>query len=209
MNNTLSQRHALFSTLHFELVDGGIVVTHRSPSSGFQERFSLFELSDSTEREMHREWGWVIVAVVVALLSMPFFQDAARVRAPGPAWVALGILVASAVCVHMYFKRSWDRVIFRRWQDNRSAFVMWHDQPNPSEFEAFYTMLIDLVRRARLNPRMTPEQKMEVYTQHFQFLVDEDVVPAEQANQLLEQKRAALRNESSRVVSLVKKAQTE
>ncbi len=209
MSNTLTQRHALFSTLHFEIVDGGIVVTHRSPSSGFQERFSLFELSDSTEREMHREWGWVLLAVVVALLSGPFFQDAIQLRAMGAVWVALGVLGASGVCVFMYFKRSWDRVIFRRWQDNRSAFVMWHDKPNAAEFEAFYTNLTDLIRRSRLNPRMTPDQKMEVYTQHFQFLVDEDVVPADQANQFLEQKRASLRSEPSRVISLVKKAQPE
>jgi hypothetical protein len=105
----------------------------------------------------------------------------------------------------MYFKRSWDRVIFRRWQDNRSAFVMWHDKPSAPEFETFYATLVDLIRRARLNPRMTPDQKMEVYTQHFQFLVDEDVVSAEQANQYLEQKRAALRSEQSKVISLVKK----
>jgi hypothetical protein len=205
MSNTLTQRHALFSTLHFEIVDGGVVVTHRSPSSGFQERFSLFELSDSTEREMHREWGWVVIAVVVALLAGPFFQDAVRLRALAPAWIALGVLAVSTVCVFMYFKRSWDRVIFRRWQDNRSAFVMWHDKPSAPEFETFYATLVDLIRRARLNPRMTPDQKMEVYTQHFQFLVDEDVVSAEQANQYLEQKRAALRSEQSKVISLVKK----
>jgi len=205
MSNTLTQRHALFSTLHFEIVDGGVVVTHRSPSSGFQERFSLFELSDSTEREMHREWGWVVIAALVALLSVSFFQDAFRLRALVPAWIGFGVLAAATVCVFMYFKRSWDRVIFRRWQDNRSAFVMWHNKPGAQEFETFYSTLVDLIRRARLNPRMTPDQKMEVYTQHFQFLVDEDVVSAEQANQFLEQKRASLRSEQSKVISLVKK----
>lgn len=209
MGNTLIQRHALFSTLRFEITDGAIVVTHRSPSSGFQERFSLFELSDNTEREMHREWAWIVIAALVALLSLPFFQDAIQLRAMGPAWVAGGVLAAAGVCVFMYFKRSWDRVIFRRWQDNRSAFVMWHNQPDAREFESFYGTLIDLVRRARLNPRMTPDQKMDVYTQHLQFLVDENVVSADQANQFLEQKRASLCSEPARVISLVKKARTE
>jgi ribosomal protein S16 len=64
--------------------------------------------------------------------------------------------------------------------------------------------LIDNIRRARLNPRMTPDQRMEIYTQHLQFLVDEGVVTTDQANELLEQKRIALRSEKPKVVSLVK-----
>jgi hypothetical protein len=204
MSGMLKQRHALFSTLNFEIVDGGVIVTHHSPSSGFQERFSFFELSENTEREMHREWPWLVAAALMIPLAALFVNDALRLQTWTPAWAATGIACAAVVCGYQYFRRSWDRVIFRRWQDDRSAFFMWYNKPDPEEFASFHDTLIDNIRRARLNPRMTPDQRMEIYTQHLQFLVDEGVVTTDQANELLEQKRIALRSEKPKVVSLVK-----
>ena len=63
--------------------------------------------------------------------------------------------------------------------------------------------LIEKVRTTRVNPKLSPEQKLEVYGRSLAFLVQEQVLTADEASSFYERREKAFARERANVISLV------
>lgn len=198
----LEQRHGPFFKRRYEIADNEIVITDRRLAGGGTSRFQIFELSDKTEREISRRPGWLAAAAIAAIPAGLFIKDAISMQATFPLVPAGFFLVCSLALSMMYFYQSYDKIIFNNWQTGKWMFVIWNNKPNKAAFDAFYEALVEEIRKTRVNPRISPEQRLDIYAKQLQFLVEETVLSADEARKILERKERSMKQEKAPVVSI-------
>lgn len=198
MTMKLEQRRGLFNRRTYEIIDKEIVITSRTLTSGDTSKYQIFDISDNTVREFKRDWGSIFWALLVFLPSIPIMQDAMDLKDFYPLFAAAGFWMLSLVFVMRYFQKSYDKIIFKRWQDDLGLFVVWNNKPNKELFENFYEKLMEEIRKTKISPKLSLEQKLEIYRNHLLFLIDEDVISQVEANDIYERKKKAMEKERER-----------
>jgi hypothetical protein len=197
------QRHGLFYRRTYEIVGSEIVIENSRLASGDTARYQIFDLADTTERYFERAWGWLAAAAALALFSIPFVADAIHLRAGFPL-VAAALCWLGVACLWLaYLDKSYDKIVFNHWQTGKGVFVIWNNNPNKAEFERFVGALLEKIRSIRVNPKLSPEQKLDIYGRQLAFLVQENVLTAEEAKAFYERKEKAFARDKANVVSIV------
>ena len=199
----LVQRHGLFHTRTYEIVGNEIVIENNRLASGDTAHYQIFDLAEATERYYERAWRWIAGAAILVLFSIPFVVDAIRLGAGFPLVAAGMCWLGAAALGYGYLERSFDKVVFNHWQTGKGLFVVWYNKPSKQAFEAFMDALIEKVRTTRVNPKLSPEQKLEVYGRSLAFLVQEQVLTADEASSFYERREKAFARERANVISLV------
>ena len=199
----LVQRHGLFSKRTYEIVGSEIVIENDRLTSGDTARYQIFDLAEATDRYFVRDWRFLAGAVVLALFSIPFVLDAVHLRTGFPLFAAALCWLGAAACAYAHLEKSYDQIVFNHWQTGKGVFVIWNNKPDKAAFNAFRDALVEKIRSLRVNPKLGPEQKLEVYGRSLAFLVQEEVLTAEEAKALYERKEKALARDRANVISLV------
>ena len=203
MTSKLEQRHGLFHRRTYEIIDKEILITSRTLSSGETTKYQIFDLSDTTVREFKREWGWIVLALLSFVPSISFISDAINLKVSYPLVPAAGFWLVSVAFVLLYLNKSYDKIIFKRWQNDSGLFVIWNNKPNKEKFDAFYEKLMEEIKKTKVNPKLSSEQKLELYANHLQFLADEDVISGEEAEEIYSRKKKAMDKERSKILGIV------
>ena len=203
MSTKLVQRHGLFRKRVYEIAENELVIENSTFTAGDTARYEIFDLSERTERYFRRDLRWIVGAVVVALFGSIFAWDAIKLGATFPL-IATGLCLALAAGMGaMYVERSYDQVIFTHHQTGNRIFILWNNKPNKAEFQRFYDALIDKIRALRVNPKATPQQKLDLYARQLFFLVQEEVLTPDEAKVAYERKEKAFAKERANVISIV------
>src|SRR5438093_12525556 len=202
MSTKLVQRRGLHKRT-YEIVADQVVLESQTLTTGWTTRYQIFDLADATERQFKRDWRWLAGAIVCALFSIPLVSDAIGLRAFFPLiGAALCWLGAGALWLQ-YLEKSYDNIIFVHGQTGNGVFVIWNNKPDKAACDDFCNTLLDKIRRTRVNPKLTTEQKLEVYGRHLALHVQENVLSADEARTFFERKEKAFAREKATVVSIV------
>jgi hypothetical protein len=194
MTTKLIQRHGLFHKRTYELVGNEIVIENDRLTSGDTARYQI------------RDWRYLAGAVVLALFSIPFVTDAMHLRTGFPLLAAALCWLGAAACAYAHLEKSYDQIVFNHWQTGKGVFVIWNNKPDQAAFQAFRDSLLEKIRSLRVNPRLSPEQKLEVYGRSLAFLVQEEVLTADEAKAFYERREKAFAREQANVITLVRGA---
>ncbi|RMG59751.1 MAG: hypothetical protein D6717_01105 [Gammaproteobacteria bacterium] len=115
----------------------------------------------------------------------------------------MALWLISLIFVFVYTYKSYDKIIFKRWQDDVPVFFIYNNNPDRDSFHDFYSQLTEKIRKTRVNPKLSAPQKLEVYSKHLQFLVDEDVISPQEAKDIYERKRMRMDMEKSGITGIV------
>lgn len=187
----------------YEIIDKEILVTNQTLTHGETNKYPLFDLSENTIREFRREWAWLIIATFCLLPSFAFIHDAISLRVLYPLIAATGLFLLALVFVFIFYRKSYDKIIFKRWQNDTGAFVIWNNKPNKELFAAFVDQLLLEIKQTKINPKLSDEERLSLYKDQLQFLVDETVISKNEAIEILERKRRVLAKASSNIVGIV------
>lgn len=203
MSRILKQRHGLFDRRTYEIKEKELIVTHEGLSSGTQHSFEIFDLSETTVREFKREWAWFIAGILCFLPSLKFVFDAIKLGALFPIYPAVTFWVISAILLIMFFDRSYDKLIFTNWKTGEGMFVIWNNKPNKVEFNRFMEELVREIKETKINPKLSPEQKLDIYADSLSFLVNEEVISSEEAEAILQRKEKEMKQSKSNILKIV------
>jgi hypothetical protein len=201
-----SQRRVFGGSRTFELVNPRqLKITFKRLSGSNIELIDLYNLDLKYERIVYREIKWLVLAVIaMAMVVMAGYTayDNASTAPLGTAILFGGISIA-LIC--LFIHRGQDQYVFRVYQSDEPGLLMWANKPSLDAATAFADHLVELINKQRLDPRMSDEDRLEVYANHLGFLVDEEVLSEKEAEQIFVRKQKRLAKASSkRVVSLVK-----
>jgi len=204
----LLQKRLIIGRRIFEIFDGKeISVSFKNLTKSSESTIRIFDLDPKTERIVRKELSWLIAAVVFTLLSVTGLIEAIEKMALNESLFTLVFLIPGIMCWFNYLQKSYDMIIVKYYNNGEPALYFWNNKPNKSEFERFIQNLIELINNLKVDPRLSPTRRLEIYSQYLQFLCDEDVLSSTEAEQILNRKKKKMKAtvvNKDNVVSLVK-----
>lgn len=193
-------------TRKFELIDGKQLKTTFSRLSGKNiELIDIYNLENKYERIIYREVKWIILATFTALITCKFAYDAVIFPDPFPINFALFFAALTATLVVIYFINYHDQIVFRLYQSANPGLLIWASKPSESEALKFADDLVSAINKLKINPNLSPDKKLEIYSNSLSFLCDEGVISEHEAQQLFERTRKKMeRTNKGSVVSIAK-----
>lgn len=169
-----------------------IRITYSTLFERKERSVDLFDLDPKFDKYYNRPIGKLITAGVLFLISSPFIYEAVTEASIVALLVSSLFVLPGLLYILIFYYQSADLIILRYRSTGSVAFSLWNNLPNSNEFEAFLNSLMKLVSTPRSNPRLSSEEKLELYLRHLEFLANENVITTSEAQSIYERSKEQL-----------------
>lgn len=188
------QRKKLFKGVQVaEIVDEKkLKITYTSLFERKERSVDLFDFDPKIDKYYNRPVSKLITAGVAFLISSPFLYQAITESNLVALLVSAVLIFPALLYVLVFYYQSADLVILRYRSTGNVALSLWNNLPNSDEFDTFLNTLMKLVSAPRSNPRLSSEEKLEMYRRHLEFLANEGVITVDEAESIYERTKGQL-----------------
>lgn len=174
------------------LEEGKVRVTHSTATEKTEEVLDLFNIAPEPDRYFYRPVKFLVVAVL--FLSPTIFFLAEAIRNSDTSLLVLSALfvVPAAISVQQYFHGITDLLVYRFRTNGTAAIKLWNELPDADTFSSFQYELVKSIKSLRVHPELDGLQKLKIYKNSIEFLLDEGVISAKEATMIFDRNKERL-----------------